>query len=136
MILTNALGERMYGNLYSHSKIEGENVAITIMNDNNDQKPAFRREHMVHAEVSGIFGSSASPFNATAMNWDGTATSASKAKGRKRMSYAGREIGKQYFSKLICDGLAFVGSQFLPSTRPSCDMKLYPLDRENRTILG
>ena len=130
------LGDRVYENLFHHTKVDAENVSITIMNDGADQKPVFRREHMIHAEVTGIYGSSASPYNADQRNWDGTASSAHKAKGRKRMSFAGRDIGRQYFSKLVCDEKIFVGSHSLPSIRPSCDMKLYPLDRENKTILG
>ena len=130
------LGNRIYENLFTHSKIDAANVSLTVMNDGYEQKPVFRREHMVHAEVTGIFGSSVSPFNADQRAWDGTASSANKAKGRKRMSFAGREIGKQFFSKLVCDDATFHGSQSLPSTRPTCEMKLYPLDRENKTILG
>ena len=131
------IGDRIYENLFSLSKVLAQNVSITTMNDDKDQKPAFRREHLVHAEITGIYGSSASPFNASHHNWDGSAVSAQKAKGRKRMSFAGREIGRQFFSKLVCnDNDAFVGSKYLPSTRPTCDMKLYPMDRENKTIIG
>ena len=120
------------------NKIDRDDIEISLFNDNASDKPIYKREHMIHFQMQGIFGISGTMFTNELRNWDGCAAICFKSKNKKKMAYAGRDIGDTPFSKkVICEStLLFKGSSFIPMTRPPADVKLHPIDANNRTIIG
>ena len=119
-------------------KVASSDVDITLFNDDNESWPIHKREHMIHLEITGIFGCSEQMFTGGMRAWDGTAEICYKNKTKRKMTYAGRDIGNTLFSKKVVDDdtLAFKGSASLPSARPNNDTKLYPMNNDMRTIIG
>ena len=138
IVLIYVIGSLGYKNLHKINKVAESDVTISFFNDDHDQKPIFKREHLIHAEVMGIFGSSEGMFTTEQRNWNGRADICVKSRAKKRMSFAGRENKETVFSKTVINPKTqtFNGSDRLPITRPSVNTKLYPIDRTNRTILG
>ena len=101
-------------------------------------KPVFRREHMIHLEIDAIFGVSDKQFTPDQRNWNGDGSIGYKSKGRKRISFATKDVGATLFSKAVVDIKAdiFKGSLKLPSHRPPSGIKLYPINKNNRTFIG
>ena len=132
------IGGLGYRNLHKINKVFENDVTISFFNDNHEQKPVFKREHLIHAEVTGIFGSSEGMFTTEQRNWNGRADICIKSKAKKRMSFAGRENRETTFAKTVINPRTrtFNGSDKLPILRPSADTKLYPIDRTNRVIIG
>ena len=132
------IGSLGYANLHVINKVSENDTSISFFNDDQDQKPIFRREHLIHAETMGVFGSSEGMFTTEQRNWNGRADICVKSRAKKRMSFAGRENKETSFSKTVINPKTntFNGSDRLPISRPTADTKLYPLDRTNRTIIG
>lgn len=120
------------------NKMDRDDIEISLFNDNESEKPVYKREHLIHFQVQGIFGISNSMFTNELRNWDGCAAICYKTKNKKKMKYAGRDIGDTPFSKKVIDSVThlFKGSSSLPAARPPSDVKLYPLNTVNRTIIG
>ena len=120
------------------AKVGSNDVDVTLFNDGNENFPNFRREHFVHLEMTGIFGCSENMFTAEMRQWNGSAEICYKTKSKKKLTYAGRDIGETLFSKKVIDEdtLWFRGSDALPTERPASEVKLYPIDSDMRTIIG
>ena len=134
------LGSHHFDNLYKMIKVASNDVDVTLFNDGNEHLPNYRREHLIHFELIGIFGCAENMFTAEMRQWDGSADICykSKAKSKRKLTYAGRDIGETLFSNKVVDGdtLWFRGRDELPCERPSIDTKLYPINSEMRTIIG
>ena len=121
------------------AKIGSQDVDISLFNDDKENLPNHQREHMIHLEIIGIFGCSEQMFTGNMRSWDGTAEICYKNKSKRKLTYAGRDMGEALFSKKVVDDdtLAFRGSPKLPASRPNADTKLYPMDTDAlRTIIG
>ena len=132
------LGDYYFDNLYKMVKVGSKDVDISLFNDACDGKPNHQREHLIHLEVQGIFGCAEQMFTGAMRSWDGSGEICFKNKTKRKLTYAGRDIGNALFSKKVIDDdtLTFVGSERLPSTRPSAETKLYPINADMRTIIG
>ena len=119
-------------------KIASDDVDVTLFNDGNEDWPNYKRQHLIHLEMIGIFGCAESMFTAEMRQWDGSAEICYKAKSKRKLTYAGRDIGETIFSEKVIDQdtLWFKGRDALPAERPSADTKLYPINSEMRTIIG
>lgn len=119
-------------------KVKSEDVDLSLFNDDHEERPIFKREHMIHLEVIGIFGCSEQMFTSNMRNWEGAGDICYKAKTKKKMSYACRDIGEAIFSNQVIDDdtLTFKGTDSLPARRPTVEVKLYPINAEMRTIIG
>ena len=119
-------------------KIGSNDIDVTLFNDGNEDWPIYRREHMIYLELTGVFGCSESMFTADMRQWNGSGEICYKNKSRRKLTYAGRDIGETLFSKRVIDDdtLWFKGSDSLPTERPTADTKLYPINSEMRTIVG
>ena len=124
--------------LFKMNKTDRDDIEISLFNDNETEKPIYKREHLIHFQMQGIFGVSGSMFNNELRNWDGCAAICFKSKNRKKMMYAGRDIGDTPFFKKVIDEAThlFKGSAYIHVNRPPSDVKLYPIDAVNRTIIG
>ena len=131
-------GDCYFDNLYKMVKVGSKDVDISLFNDAQEQLPIHQREHMIHLEIIGIFGCAEQMFTGAMRAWDGSGEICYKNKTKRKLTYAGRDIGNALFSKKVVDDdtLKFTGSAKLPKTRPNVDTKLYPLNAEMRTIIG
>ena len=120
------------------NKIDRDEIEISLFNDTESDKPVHKREHMIHFQMQGIFGVSGAMFTNELRSWDGGATICYKSKNKKKMVYAGRDIGDTPFSSKIIDEAThlFKGSDSIPASRPPADVKLHPIDAINSTIIG
>lgn len=120
------------------AKIASNDVDVTLFNDDCEDKPIFKREHLIHLELIGIFGCSENMFTTEMRQWTGSGDICFKSKSKKKMTYAGRDIGEALFSKKVIDedSLCFKGKCALPMVRPRADTKLYPINSDMRTIIG
>ena len=135
-LIRKALGNLHFDRYQYQTKVRHEDIEISIFNDGNEDKPSFRREHLIHVQAVGVFGCTEGFFNAEQRNWNGGGDICFKSK--KRMSYAGRDIGKTRFSEEVVDvgNKLFKGMGSLPKEPPAADSKLVPMNRTNRTIIG
>ena len=94
---------------------------------------------MIHCQLVGIFGSSETMFSQDYYNWTGKGDICFKSKGKKKVTFSGRDLGVNSDfdgeSVITADGI-FTGTGNLPSDRPAPDARLTPLRCENRTIIG
>ena len=120
------------------SKIDADAVELNLFNDDCEDKPVFRREHMLHFETVGIFGCSSAMFTTEQRAWTGKPDICLKSKSRRKMEYAGRDIAETRFSEKVIDeeNMTFKGTNKLPTKWPTTDEKLFPIDTTNRTIIG
>ena len=120
------------------AKVGSRDVDVSLFNDVHEHLPIHRREHMIHLEIIGIFGCAEQMFTGAMREWDGTGEICYKNKSKRKLTYAGRDIGNALFSKKVVDDdtLAFTGSTNLPKVRPNVDTKLYPINADMRTIMG
>ena len=132
------IGACHYDNLYKMAKVGSNDVDVTLFNDGNEHFENYRREHLIHLEMTGIFGCSENMFTAEMRQWNGSGDICFKSKSKRRLTYAGRDVGETLFSKKVVDDdtLWFKGSHSLPTERPPADVKLYPINAEMRTIIG
>ena len=135
-LIRKALGELQYNKFQNQARIRYEDIEISVFNDDKDGKPSFRRGHLIHIQAVGVFGCTEGFFNAEQRNWNGSGDICVKSK--KRMSYAGRDIGVTRFSEEVVDikNMVFKGMEKLPNELPNGDTKLIPVNRTNRTIIG
>ena len=131
-------GDHYFDNLYKMVKIRSNDVEMSLFNDDKEALPIYKREHLIHLEIIGIFGCSEQMFTGNMRNWEGQGDICYKTKSKKKLSYASRDIGEAIFSEKVIDDdtLTFKGTNGLPTRRPSVDTKLYPLNAEMRTIIG
>ena len=132
------LGDFYLDELFKMSKIDADSVEMNLFNDDCEDKPVFRREHMIHFEVLGIFGCSNTMFTAEQRAWSGKSDICLRSKSKRKMEYAGRDISDTIFSENVIDPetMTYKGTRQLPTKWPSTDEKLYPIDAPNRTIIG
>ena len=72
-------------------------------------------------------------------NWEGKGDICFKTKGKKKVTFTGRDIGVDTEfedNAVVTSGGIFTGTENLSDERPSADIKLTPLKCENRTIIG
>ena len=119
-------------------KVGSADVDVTLFNDGNEHWRNYRREHLVHFEMTGIFGCSENMFTAEMRHWSGSGDICFKSKSRRKLTYAGRDVGETLFSKKVIDEdtLWFKGRDALPTERPAAETKLYPINSDMRTIIG
>ena len=110
-----------------------------LFNDGKENRPSFKREHLIHCQLVGVFGASETLFSQDYHNWNGKGDISYKTKGKKKVTYTGRDLGvnSDFEDDLVVtsDGV-FKGSTNLPTDRPAPDAKLVPLNSDNRTIIG
>ena len=105
-------------------------------NDANEEKAIHQREHLIMLEVTGVFGVTLNGFNVDQRKWNGSSSIMIK-KGKKKMTFSGLDLGQQRTSEAVVNhDNIFKGTQCLPAVRPGMNLKLYPIDKQNRTILG
>ena len=77
-------------------------------------------------------------FTAEQRAWTGSAEICNKIKSKRRFQFAGRDIGETLFSGEVIDEekLTFNGTAALPTKWPASEIKLYPIENINRTIIG
>ena len=135
-LIRKAMGNRYFANFQRMAKIHSDDVKVNVFNDCMIAKPNYKREHYVHVEVTGVFGAIDGVFNAGQRNWEGKGDICIKGKGKSRVSFAGRDIGNFEFDAQVVENGKFKGTQYLLADRPRGDVKLCPITRENRTIIG
>ena len=130
------LGELYYTEVSTLDKVAEKDVVLTLLNDDCEEKPVFKREHMIHLQITGIYGVTEGTFSASQKRWCGKGDICYTAK--KKHTYAGRDVGDTYFSKMVVnvENNTFNGIGCLPFSRPTADQKLVPMNRENRTVIG
>ena len=119
-------------------KVNSRDVDISLFNDPQEHLPIHQREHLIHLEIIGIYGCAEQMFTGAMREWDGTGEICYKNKSKRKLTYAGRDIGNALFSSKVVDDdtLTFNGSAKLPNVRPNVDTKLYPINSDMRTIIG
>ena len=107
-----------------------------VFNDEKEDKPIYRREHVVMFQIEIISGASLIPFTAEQRRWSGKRDICLNSK--KRLTFVGVELGKIKMPEGMIDARnnIFKGAQFLSSKRPEQDEYLLPIERDNRTLLG
>ena len=116
-----------------------DDCEIVLLNDGLEDKPVFKREHLVYLQMTGTFGITEGSFSLEQRKWTGNGDICyNKKQNKKRMSFTSREVGCTKFSPAIVDPKSgqFRGSRFLRCEKPKTDVKLYPMSRENRTLIG
>ena len=120
-------------------RIQADDVKLTLFNDDKDDKPVFKREHLIHLQILGTFGVTDGNFSQDQRKWTGNGDICiAKKQAKKRMSYSSRDVGQAKFSQAIIDPYTrlFRGSEYLRCEKPDAETKLYPMSRENRTLVG
>ena len=119
------------------SKCSPDDVVTRYYNDDNEDKPSYRREHLVNVAITMMIGVSETPFTHEQRKWLGSKNICMNAKGKKKMSFAARDLGIQKISNVVikADG-KFKGKNILPVERPNAETILYPVKNENRTFIG
>lgn len=84
-------------------KIASNDIDVTLFNDGNEHFPNFKREHYIHLELIGVFGCSENMFTAEMRQWEGSGDICYKSKAKRKLTYAGRDIGETLFSKKVID---------------------------------
>ena len=119
------------------SKCSPDDVVTRFFNDDNEDKPSHRREHLVNVAITMMIGISETPFTHEQRKWMGSKNICINSKGKNRMSFAARDLGHQKVSSRVikADG-KFKGKCILPGGRPDAELILYPVKNENRTFIG
>ena len=120
------------------SNVKPDDVKLEVFNDREEQKPLFKREHLILLEVNFTSGASITPFTGEQRRWLGAGNICFSAKTKRKFLYTGRDIGIPVHSDAIIEpnSKAFLGSKKLPRRLPGAEQRLYPLDRYVRTLLG
>ena len=118
------------------AKFDDELKFRRIFNDGDRHLPNHDREHLLHMQCEGIFISSEAIPSPEMRKWKG-ARSVCNLKGKKQMTFIGREKVDSFFPKfIITDAAFFKGREDIPYGYPIGEYALWPLSAPNRTIYG
>ena len=121
------------------ARVNDGDVEVQLFNDGKVNRPSFKREHLVHCQLVGVYGVSETMFSQDYHIWEGKGDICFKTKGKKKVTFTGRDIGVdtefEDNAVVTTDGI-FTGTEKLTDERPPADIKLTPLKCENRTIIG
>ena len=120
------------------SNVKPDDFKLEVFNDNEEQKPRFKREHLILLEVNFTSGASVSPFTGEQRRWLGAGNICFNSKSKRKYVFTGRDIGVSMHSDAIIEpsNKTFLGSKKLSRSTPGAEQKLYPLNRYVRTLLG
>ena len=134
--LTYFVGEHAYKDLNFHARFDPELKFRRVYNDDKVDKPLHFREHMFYLQSTAVFLTSDAALGLL-KRWDGERLTCN-SKGRKRMTFVGREQCKTQFAKMVLKApWTFKGSESIPMEGWPQEMyNLWPLKTGKRTIFG
>lgn len=128
-------GNHNYRDLNFNAKFNPELKFRRIYNDDKDDRPVFYREHMFYLQCTVVCVTSEAIPGAELRKWNGE-RNICNLKGKKRISFVGREVAQTVFSKLILKApWTFRGSECIPTQGwPGEEYNLWPLKTGCRTV--
>ena len=135
VLMKNALSDLYYEDVNLVFRIKKEDASIYAYDDNEEDKAFHDRDHLIYFEIRSIIGVTTATLSPDLKKWNGKASNLSE-KSKKKLRFSGMDQGiTNHASTVIKNGM-FMGKEKLPSDRPDAGIKLYPMNKTNRTIMG
>lgn len=111
---------------------------IEVFNDNKEDEPIFRREHLVMFKMVFTTGCSSVPFTGEIRKWDGSRNICRSSKAKRKITFAGLDLPTLTHSTAMIDpsDATFRGVAYVKALKPDPNLKLYPVELMNRTFIG
>ena len=120
------------------SKANPDEFQLEFFNDAKENKPIFKREHLIMMNFTIITGTSALAFTSNLRRWWGASDVCIGINGKKKMTFAAMDAPRPVHTAAMIDpkDASFRGVRYVKPIKPDPQFKLYPVSLLNRTFIG